>query len=130
MKVFLKFFIVIFAIAMALGESKTLKKRIYFNPSLGHRKIKNFNENIRSTSYIKCRYFFKSSHLEIINVFSVFFFLHFSVFIPLNCQTRRFSIHKAMLTLPKKIQNKTIWYPRLLKLYRKFGPYLNFKKYN
>ena len=58
MKVILKFFMVIFAIAMALGESKTLKKRIYnFNPSLGHRKIKNFNENIRSTSYIKCRYF-------------------------------------------------------------------------
>ena len=56
MKVFLKCLIVIFAIIMAVGESKSLTKRIYnFNPSVGHRKIKTSNENIRSTSYIKCR---------------------------------------------------------------------------
>ena len=58
MKVFLKFFIVIFAIAIAVGESKSVKKRIYnLNPSVGHRKIKNVNENMSATtSYIKCRY--------------------------------------------------------------------------
>ena len=56
MKGFLKSFILIFAIAIAVGESESLKKRIYnFNPSVGHRKIKTSNENIRSTSYIKCR---------------------------------------------------------------------------
>ena len=56
MKGFLKSFILIFAIAIAVGESESLKKRIYnFNPSVGHRKIKTSNENIRSTSYIKYR---------------------------------------------------------------------------
>ena len=70
MKVFLKCLIVIFAIAIAIGESKSksVKKRIYnLNPSVGHRKIKNFNENMSATSYIKCRYL--SSRLEIIIFF-------------------------------------------------------------